>query len=473
MASMTAFLALAGMAVGATITTTEPALAAIEKAQATVTPQTWTSNVTGKAFDRFYQVWLENVDYDNAANDTNQQWLASKGITLTNYYGTGHPSQPNYVAAASGDNYGMDNDDFHDIPSNVSTVADLLYTKGISWAEYQEHIPFPGYQGYNYSNQKTYANDYMRKHNPLVSFDKVSANDTALRLMKNFTMLYEDIDNKVLPQWAFITPNMTNDAHDTNITFGSEWLRGFVEGLMNSTYFWDNTLLLLTFDETETYDVPTDQEYAKRNRVFSILLGGAVPDDLVGTKDDTVYTHYSTIASVSANWGLPSLGRWDCGANLLKIVADKVGYTNWDVDNTNLYINESLPGPLSENDLNKYRASWPIPTTNETCSGGHGILQSVVDAYKNQTPTYNYTSPFPYDTGYDLDLGIPYSRNGSTYVSGVNSTGTVVYDTRNGSSSTTSSSAASSSTSGSAASGMTIPVAGSVAAIMAALAAFL
>lgn len=48
-------------------------------------------------------------DYENAANDTNQQWLASKGITLTNYYGTGHPSQPNYVAAASGDNYGMDN----------------------------------------------------------------------------------------------------------------------------------------------------------------------------------------------------------------------------------------------------------------------------------------------------------------------------------------------------------------------------
>ena len=32
-------------------------------------------------------------DYENAANDTNQQWLASKGITLTNYYGTGHPPQ--------------------------------------------------------------------------------------------------------------------------------------------------------------------------------------------------------------------------------------------------------------------------------------------------------------------------------------------------------------------------------------------
>ena len=61
MASLTALLALLGLAAGATITTTEPALSAIEKAQATTLPLAWTSNVTGKAFDRFYQIWLENV----------------------------------------------------------------------------------------------------------------------------------------------------------------------------------------------------------------------------------------------------------------------------------------------------------------------------------------------------------------------------------------------------------------------------
>ncbi|KAJ5711414.1 phosphoesterase family-domain-containing protein [Penicillium malachiteum] len=473
MAAVTAILALAGMAAGATITTTEPALAAIKAAQATTVPETWSTNVTGKAFDRFYQIWLENVDYVNAANDTNQQWLASKGITLTNYYGTGHPSQPNYVASASGDNYGMDNDNFHDIPSNVSTLADLLNTKGISWGEYQQHMPFPGYQGYNYSNQVTYANDYMRKHNPLVSFDSISSNDTALRLIKNFTSFYDDLDNEVLPQWAFITPNMTNDAHDTNITYGSEWLRSFVEPLMNNTYFWDNTLLLLTFDETETYNVPESEVYADRNRVFSILLGGAVPDDLVGTKDETVYTHYSTIATISANWELPSLGRWDCGANIIEFVADKVGYTNWDVDNYNLYINESLPGPLSESDYSAYRASWPIPATNETCSAGYGILQAVKDTYSGMTPTYNYTAPFPYDAGHALDVGVSYSRNGTTYVSGINGTGIAVYDTSNGTASTTSSSAASSSAAATSGAGINMPAIGSVAAVMAALVSFL
>ncbi|KAJ6088713.1 phosphoesterase-domain-containing protein [Penicillium sp. IBT 16267x] len=425
-------------------------LAVATQAQATTVPQTWTSNVTGKVFDRFYQIWLENVDFTAAAEDDNQEWLASKGITLLNYYGVGHTSQPNYVAAASGDNYGMDNDLFHDIPSNVSTIADLLNPMGISWAEYQEQMPYAGFQGYNYSNQETYANNYMRKHNPLVS-----------------TLPHEDLDNKQLPQWAFITPNMTNDGHDTNVTFGSQWLRGFVENLMNNTYFWDNTLLLLTFDETETYDVPSADVYDQRNRVFSILMGGAVPEELVGTKDSTVYTHYSTLASVQANWGLPSLGRWDCGANLFQIVADKVNYTNWDVNANVLWLNESLPGPLEDWGYSKYRSNWPVPTTNDTCSSGNGILQSVVDTYKGQAPTYNYSSPFPYDTAYGLDVGVQYSRNGELYISGVNTTGTVGYDYNTNQ--TSPSSAATTTAVFGAASGPIIPALGSLGLLLGAL----
>ncbi|KAL3448131.1 acid phosphatase PHOa [Aspergillus insuetus] len=413
-----AFLILAGLAAGAAITTTEPSLSQIQQAQATAVAGTWTSNVKGKAFDRFYQIWLENVDYHNAARNPNQKWLASRGITLTNYYSTGHPSQPNYIAAASGDNYGMDNDYFNHVPANVSTVADLLNLKGISWGEYQEHMPYPGFQGVNYSNQETYANDYMRKHNPLVSFDYISNNDTALSLIKNFTSFYKDLHNKVLPQWAFITPNMTNDGHDTNITYSSKWLRGFVSHLMNNTYFWNNTLLLLTFDETST-----SNKADKRNRVFSILLGDAVPSNLTGTNDSTVYTHYSTIASVSTNWGLPSLGRWDCGANIFKFVADKIGYTNWQVNNRDLYINVSLPGPLSKGHYSGHRRVWPVPVTDEMCAAGNGVLKAIVDAYGGQTPTYNYSAPFPYDAPYGLNVGTAYTRNGTTYVSGVNETG--------------------------------------------------
>lgn len=296
----------------------------------------------------------------------------------------------------------MDNDNFKQIPANVSTVVDLLDTKRISWAEYQEDLPYPGFQGYNYSNEENYADDYVRKHNPLILYDSVAGNDTRARQIKGFNDFQTDLSNNKLPQWAFFTPNMTNDAHDTNITFAATWERSWISPLLNNSYFMNGTLVLLTFDE--------DKTYSKGNRVYSILVGGAIPDNLKGTKDDTFYTHYSSIATVSANWGLPSLGRWDCGANIFEIVANKTGYVNYEVDTTNLRLNETYPGPLSIGEYSKFSPVWPVPHTHGKCSCGQGILHTVKKAYANSTPTYNYTSPYPWDAHANYNTHVTATR---------------------------------------------------------------
>jgi acid phosphatase len=149
---------------------------------------------------------------------------------------------------------------------------------------------------------------------------------------------------------------------------------------LNNTYFMNNTLILLTFDESETYTL--------KNNIFAVLLGGAIPTNLKGTTDGTFYNHYSTISSVSANFGLPSLGRWDCNANVFALVANKTNYKNAAVDTTNLYYNQSYPGPLSDT---QYKAGWPTPNVNATCASGQGVLASVKSTWGNHTPTYNYT----------------------------------------------------------------------------------
>jgi acid phosphatase len=276
--------------------TIEPSLSQIIAAQATQSALSLVSNVKGVAFDRIAHIWLENIvrasilqlttksiltdesfeDYDKAAGDPNIQSLAAQGITLDNFYAISHPSESNYCGVVAGDNFGMDNDDFNRIPSNISTIVDLLDTKGISWGEYQEDIPYPGYQGFNYSNQVSFANDYVRKHNPLVLFDSVTSNTTRLSLIKNFTLFYSDLASQILPQWFFITPNMTNDGHDTTITFAANWARSFITPLLNNTYFMNNALIVLTFDESETYTIG--------NKVFTLLLGGAIPTSAKGTK---------------------------------------------------------------------------------------------------------------------------------------------------------------------------------------------
>ena len=62
-------------------------------AQATAVTTQETSHVCGKVFDRFVTIWLENTDYEKAAGDPNLAWLASKGVTLFNYFAVTHPSE--------------------------------------------------------------------------------------------------------------------------------------------------------------------------------------------------------------------------------------------------------------------------------------------------------------------------------------------------------------------------------------------
>ncbi|KAF3387880.1 Acid phosphatase [Talaromyces pinophilus] len=393
---------MASCSVVAAQTTTEqyPSAAEIAAAQASVIPYSPTSNVPGKVFNRFIDIWLENTDLATAEIEPHLNELKKNGIFLNNYWAVTHPSEPNYIAAAGGDHFGMDNDAWWQIPNNVSTIADLFDTRKISWSEYQEGLPYAGYQGFRYPESG--PNDYVRKHNPLVIFDSVTDDATRLRQIKNFTSFYEDLDNQRLPQYSFITPNMTNDGHDTDVSFSGTWSYNFLTDLLKNEYFMEDTLVMLTFDEGGNYTRP--------NSVYTLLVGGAVPDHLKGTTDSTFYTHYSVIASLSANWELPSLGRWDCGANLLSLVADKVNYINYDVDMTNANLNTSYPGPLSNK---KYSSAWPIPLTNGAqCSGANTVLHTVQQTYHGMQPTYNYTSPVPYDAVSGTSVGIKYSRTG-------------------------------------------------------------
>ncbi|KAK0617289.1 phosphoesterase family-domain-containing protein [Immersiella caudata] len=373
--------------------TIQPSLASIHAVAATIAPSSPTSHVEGKSFNRIVQIWLENVDFSRAARNPNIQWLAQRGITLTNYFAVTHPSQPNYAAAVAGDYFGMDHDEFVSFPSNIFTVVDLLETRNISWGEYQEHIPHAGFRGMNYSNQATGENDYVRKHNPLILFDRVGEDEERRRQVKGFEEFWEDLRERRLPQWVFVTPNMTNNAHDSSMKVAGKWTREWLEGLLEDEYFMEGTLVVATFDESGGSKV--------QNRVFTLLLGGVIPRSLWGTTDDVFYSHYSTISTVCANWDLPSLGRWDCHANILPPLSLHAAnrYRNAkDVEIENMYYNLSYPGPVSQK---KYTKDWwPAPNTVATCASGMGVLEGVKQMWDIGEGSYEYTRAYPDDGFY-------------------------------------------------------------------------
>ncbi|KAG0043207.1 hypothetical protein BGZ83_011714 [Gryganskiella cystojenkinii] len=277
----------------------------------------------GAAFDYVFTIFLENANYSKAFCDAKFQALLPKSVLLNNYHGLTHPSQPNYLAAIAGDYFGVSDDSRVQYDTSHKTVVDLIENKELTWKAYQENMPSACYKG---SSSEDYY--YYRKHNPFVSFDLISENSTrCTSRVVPATQLQTDLDNDVLPNYSFYTPNIKNDGHDTTVAHASNWLTGFLTPLLSNPNFTKNTLVVVTFDEAEDRSDET-------NHILTLLLGDAV-SELKGTTDNTYYTHYSLISTVTNNWGLGNLGRNDVGqlANVFSFVADATGYQNVDVPN--------------------------------------------------------------------------------------------------------------------------------------------
>ena len=267
-------------------------------------------------------------------------------------------------------------------------------------------MPFSGYEGYSYVNTETGANDYVRKHNPAVLMDSVTFSEERLSQIKNLSQIdrsrsefHKDLNANELPQWMFITPNMTSDGHDTDVTVAGQWCRKFLDPLLENPNFMQNTLVLLTWDENHTY---TD-----RNQVLGILLGDAVPDELVGTSDDNFYSHYSQIATVEANWDLATLGRWDVGANVFKVVGDKTGdqLRHWSNEDRfdQFFWNESYGGPFNYATPNP---TFPAPNLAlDDSFSGRKVSKSIQKTWKDSgAPTY-YKDQIQFNDGLNPPKG--------------------------------------------------------------------
>ncbi|KAJ7617788.1 phosphoesterase family-domain-containing protein [Roridomyces roridus] len=331
--------------------------------------------VPGRAFDRIIQVWLENTDFATAASTPLFEQIAQEGILFTNFNALTHTSEPNYVAAIGGDFFGMFNDNMYHVPPNITTVVDLLEERGVSWATYQENMPNTGFYGFTFT-APDYATPseapytyYWRKHNGLPIFDAIAQDPERTARIRTFNDFANDVVNGTLPQWIFVTPNIVNDAHDTTIDFAAQWMQYWLVPLLaDSRVNGENTLILLTFDENETH--------AEQNTVFTLALGNAVPSHLKGTTDDTLYTHYSTISTVEANWELMSLGRQDTNptvSNVFSFVAEKTGHQNVQVpaDEVPMFnLTNVASGPLTSNNFVPFAA----PNIFARGAGGRGVL---------------------------------------------------------------------------------------------------
>ena len=110
--------------------------------------------------------------------------------------------------------------------------------------------------------------------------------------------------------YAFYSPDMDNDGHDTSLKFASRWLKGFLDPLLEDEAFTKKTLIVVTFDESG------DSSAGSENHIYTVFLGGMVQSNKeVGSN----YNHYNVLRTIEENFGLCPLGEGDGGA---KPIAD-------------------------------------------------------------------------------------------------------------------------------------------------------
>jgi len=153
---------------------------------------------------------IDNKDANGVLTAPYITQLAHKFGVATQYYGVTHPSLPNYVAAISGSNWFVNNDN----PANRFdhlNLVDQLEAKHITWGAYMESMPANDPRADFWPDE---ANPlYVSKHNPFDLFEDIRSNPARLANIKPYTSLTKDLNSGHAPSFVWISPNQCHDLH--------------------------------------------------------------------------------------------------------------------------------------------------------------------------------------------------------------------------------------------------------------------
>lgn len=169
--------------------------------------------VHGPKLDHVFVIMLENHARESVIDRPNMPYTTSLANTYaqaSKYYGVTHPSEPNYIAATSGSNWWV-NDDNPDNRFDHRNIVDELEAHHVSWAAYMEAMPETGWLGDYWPSASNAL--YASKHNPFVLYSDVRNNPERLSHVKPYTDLAADLNSGHAPRYVWITPDQCNDLH--------------------------------------------------------------------------------------------------------------------------------------------------------------------------------------------------------------------------------------------------------------------
>ena len=209
---------------------------------------------------------------------------AAQVAYATAYYNAGvgvHPSEPNYVWAEAGTDFGV-HTDADPKSSNGNTfynqsihLVGQLDGAGVSWNNYQEDVqlslsPTNSASGTNGPVNPFYGTmqyNYAVKHNPMAFFT-----DSAVRNVYPLSQLFVDLAANTVARYNWITPNQFDDAHSAltggftyqgvhytndqaSVAQGDNFLSQIVPQIMATPAYQNNGVIIIWWDESENGDL--------------------------------------------------------------------------------------------------------------------------------------------------------------------------------------------------------------------------
>lgn len=273
-------------------------------ATATDTP-TATATATPRppvpSFSHIFVIVLENKENTQvvgspAAPYLNQ--LAAKFGRAGRFFGTSHPSLPNYLAMTGGDTFGIDTD-CTSCRVTGDNIAEQVERSGRTWKAYMESMPRPCRAGD--------AGEYVQRHNPFIYYTSIRNDAARCRRIVPLPELDTDLANDTVPDFVWIAPNLCHSTHSCPLGSGDAWLAEWVPRILASSAWSDGGALFITFDEGES-----------NAGCCTFAAGGAI-DTLVvsplarpGFTSDVPYDHYSLLRTIETAWDLPLLKHAAC-----------------------------------------------------------------------------------------------------------------------------------------------------------------
>lgn len=250
------------------------------------------SDGTVPPFSHVVVVVFENHEYGDVIGSRSAPTfnaLARRYALLTQSYGVGHPSLPNYLALVSGSTFGIRSDCTTCFVSGRS-LANTLAADGLSWNAYEEGLPSVG-------SGASFAGRYAIKHSPFLYFRSVRSSPRLRDHVVPYSRFAPDLANGRLPTFSLVVPNLCHSMHDCSLAVGDAWLKRFVKPLLASPEL-ANSVVIVTFDEGESYA-------RGGGRIATLVLGPLVKPR---ARSSQLVTHYGVLRTIEDGLGLPRLG---------------------------------------------------------------------------------------------------------------------------------------------------------------------